>query len=332
MPAGKQVEFLGIGAAPGSRVRARVPVSEMADGTPVQLPITIINGREDGPTVYIQACLHGNEVTGWEIARQITGRVQPDTLAGTVVVCHAANPLSFLTRTRGFAYEERGPNDINRVFPGNSDGLLTERVAHTVLHGLALRADFCLDLHCALVSANIAPFTYVSPADNENGTLARREEINHAFRGPLVYYRRRTEAFKKANLGHNFTSQCDAHGVPAVTAEMGEADRVTWEYVPVGVNGVMNVLRHFGLVPGDPEPMGRSERFQQITVGRNDRGGLLRQLVRLGQRVEASEPVAEVLDPFGVVERVTAPAAGIILRQLTITAVYPGAEVVWIAH
>src|SRR5579872_4548087 len=178
--------FLGVTARPGEVTRNRVPVGELADGTPVALPVVVIHGAQPGPTLYIQAGLHGDEMTGVEICRRTLPTIDPAVLKGTVVSVPLANVPSHLSRTRGFLHEERWLIDINRIFPGNPHGLLSERIAHVLFNEFVLPADFSFDLHSALDGCEMGPHAYIDPADDDTGTLAIREKVALAFGTPFV--------------------------------------------------------------------------------------------------------------------------------------------------
>ena len=122
-------EFFGVKAQRNAVVRQRVPVGALGDGTPITLPVIVIGGKDDGPTVYLQGGVHGDEVTGIEVLRGILARLDPGDLRGTVVAIPTANPPAFISKTRGFVLEERGPFDMNRIFPGSEHGVLSERIA-----------------------------------------------------------------------------------------------------------------------------------------------------------------------------------------------------------
>src|SRR5262245_39021649 len=136
--------YLGVPVKPGETVRQRVAVGELADGSAVSLPVVTISGAKDGPTLYLQAGIHGDEQTGIAICREALRGIDPAALAGTVVAVPVANVPAYLTRTRGFLHEERWLIDINRIFPGNPAGLMTERIANVLFEEFAKHADFTI--------------------------------------------------------------------------------------------------------------------------------------------------------------------------------------------
>lgn len=324
--------FLDVPVREGAVVRQRVPVGELPDGGAVGLPVVTIGGTKPGPTLYLQAGIHGDELTGIAICREALGGLDPKEISGTVVAVPVANIPSFLTRTRGFLHEERWLIDINRIFPGNPNGLLTERIASALMEQFARHADLTIDLHSALAGCDIAPFVYIDPDDNEGGTLEARERNGLAFGTPYAYYKRRGQMFGTSDLSRSFSAQAEAAGIATICAEMGESRRVSWERVPLGVQGVRNVMIAMGMLDEEPVVGSAARRFTTISLVHANRGGGLRLFVDLGDEVTAGQEIAEVVDVFGErVERIDASRDGFILRAMRYGSVSTGAEVVWIA-
>lgn len=324
--------FLDVPIRQGEVVRERVPIGELPDGGAVALPVVTIGGVRPGPTLYLQAGIHGDELTGIAICREAIATIEPDTIAGTVVAIPVANVPSFLTRTRGFLHEERWLIDINRIFPGNPHGLLTERIANALMEEFARHADLTIDLHSALAGCDIAPFVYIDPDDDEDGTLEARERYGLAYGTPYAYYKRRGQMFGTSDLSRSFSAQAEKAGIVTISAEVGESRRVSWDRVPAGVQGIRNVMIAMGMLDEEPVVGETARRFSTITLVHANRGGGLRLFVDLGDEVTAGQEIGEVVDVFGErVERVEASRAGFILRAMRYGSVSTGAEVVWIA-
>ncbi len=323
--------FLDVPIQRGEVVRRRVPVGELPDGSPVALPVVTIGGAKPGPTLYLQAGIHGDELTGIAICREALAALDPAAISGTIVAVPVANVPSFLTRTRGFLHEERWLIDINRIFPGNPHGLLTERIASVLFEDFARHADLTIDLHSALAGCDIAPFVYIDPDDDEGGTLGAREKYGLAFGTPYAYYKRRGQMFGTSDLSRSFSAQAEAAGIATFSAEMGESRRVSWERVPLGARGIRNVLVAMGMLDEEPMVPQPARRFTTITLVHANRGGGLRLTVDLGNEVSTGQEIGEVVDVFGErVERLEASRDGFILRAMRYGSVSTGAEVVWI--
>jgi predicted deacylase len=209
---------------------------------------------------------------------------------------------------------------------------MTERIVNVLFDEFIVEADLVLDLHSALDGCTIAPFVYIDPDDDDSGTLERREGAAKAFGTPYLYYKGRGQKLGTSDMSRALRAQADAVGVPSFSAEMGESRRVTGAYVPIGVRGVHNVLRHLGIEPGDPEGPEQQRSFRTITLVHASAGGGLVWDRELTDEVRAGEPIASIVDVFGgEVETLTAPVDGFILRKMLLGSVATGAEVAWIA-
>ncbi|NYK37232.1 succinylglutamate desuccinylase, partial [Salmonella enterica subsp. enterica serovar Typhimurium] len=90
------------------------------------LPVHVLHGREDGPTVWVSAAIHGDEVAGVEIVRRVLERLQPRNLRGTLLAVPIVNVLGVMAGDR-YLPDRR---DLNRSFPGSARGSLASRIAH----------------------------------------------------------------------------------------------------------------------------------------------------------------------------------------------------------
>ena len=324
--------FLDVPIRAGEVVRERVRIGELPDGSPVALPVATVGGTKPGPTLYLQAGIHGDELTGIAICRDAMAGLDPSAIAGNVVAVPVANVPSFLTRTRGFLHEERWLIDINRIFPGNPHGLLTERIADALMNQFARHADLTIDLHSALAGCDIAPFVYIDPDDDEGGTLEARERYGLAYGTPYAYYKRRGQMFGTSDLSRSFSAQAEDAGILTISAEVGESRRVSWHRVPAGIQGVRNVMIAMGMLDEEPVTEGPPRRFSSITLIHANRGGGLHLSVDLGDDVTSGQEIGEVVDVFGQrVERLEAPRDGFVLRVMRYGSVSTGAEVAWVA-
>ena len=325
--------FLGVDPQPNEVRRERVAIGQLADGSPVYVPVVVVRGAADGPTAYLQAGIHGDEVTGIEVCRRAVASLDPATVRGTVVAVPIGNVPAYRNRSRSFLDEERGPIDMNRVFPGDPAGLLTERIAATLTDEFLRPADYAVDFHSALAGCAIAPCAYVSGGE---GHAVRRaqERLAEAFGLGLTCLQEGTTEFGHSNLTRSFCATAERAGVPAIIAEMGESGRITAEVVDHGVAGTRRALAALGNLPLDDAPVAApSVRFRAIAFVHAERGGLVNHAVALGDRVEEGDVLGVVIDPVGGDETpAVSPVSGIVLRLLTLGTCNVGAELVWVAH
>jgi len=130
-------------AKPGEISTGRLEVGEGRDGGTVGLPVAVVNGARDGDRLYLQAASDGDEVNGVGVVTQVVPRLDPASLAGSVIVVGIVNYHGFLVG------EHRNPIDdtkLNRSYPGSHDGTSSERIA-AATYALASESDIILDLH-----------------------------------------------------------------------------------------------------------------------------------------------------------------------------------------
>ena len=134
-----------VSAQPGTTATGYIESAYLRDGSRVRIPLIIVRGVEPGPVLWVGSTIHGDEIPGCEVIRRLTReRLNPTVLRGTLVASPVQNPVAFLTGTR--LTEHDGVN-INRVFPGNAKGTLTERIAYDLFHQGIAKVDAVLDLH-----------------------------------------------------------------------------------------------------------------------------------------------------------------------------------------
>lgn len=326
-------DFLGVVGSRGTVRRRRVPVGALPDGSPISLPVIAIRGEGDGPSVYIQAGVHGDEATGIAVALEVLRKVTPAMVTGCLVVVPTANPAAFITHSRGFALEERGPIDLNRGYPGNERGLLSERILSIIFGSFVLPADLTIDLHSALAGATICTFASIDPDDDEHGTLQHRERLAAAFDADFVYRRPGSSRLGTSDMSHSLPIEADRHGKVTLSFELGEADRVRWDKVDKGAQGVLNVLRAAGVLRGEATMHDMPPRFSTIRPVHSEFAGLFRARTELGHHVAAGQTVGEVIEVLTQRRHIVhAPEAGHVLRLIARPSVMPGAELAWIVR
>ena len=131
-------------AKPGTLTRGELRVGCMADGSPIRLPVFIASGVKDGPTVWLEGCIHGEEYGGAASIIEFMRSLDPNVLNGTIIGVPVANPASFNFRSRVSSID--GQN-LNRIFPGSLGGSHSFQLAAVIGEHLGKYADFLIDLH-----------------------------------------------------------------------------------------------------------------------------------------------------------------------------------------
>src|SRR4029079_14995320 len=163
---------------PGESKTINMEIAELHTMTKLKIPIIVKRSKIDGPTVLLSAGLHGDEVNGIEIVRQliIQGINKPKT--GTIICIPIINIFGFLNQTREFP----DGRDLNRVFPGSKNGSLASQFAYHVMKEVIPNVDYAIDFHAGGASRFNAPQIRVVP-DNEE-----LKDLANVFQAPFTLY------------------------------------------------------------------------------------------------------------------------------------------------
>jgi uncharacterized protein len=298
---------------PGQLLRESIRVGYDRDGAPVTLPLLVLKGIEPGPSVYLGALIHGDEPAGCEVIRRVLREeVDPNQLAGTIIAIPIQNPFAY--RASSYHSPQDGLN-ANRIFPGDATETLTNRmVAAVTSYGLD-HADYVIDFHCNSRDSILFNFMRVSDSDASRKGL----ELSQVFGFTTVISEAKQHGFGfEERLGGLLADVALAAGKPALTIELTPTHNWEEPVLAGGVRGVLNVLKHLEMLPGEPEPQVDLPIIAE-TLGPQLRitaeaGGLVHSTRDVGSWVEKGETVALIRDPWGdIVEEIQSPAAGYIL-------------------
>jgi predicted deacylase len=299
----------GHSIAPGEQQVIDIPVAAMYTHDDLAITVNVIRGKRPGPTLFISAAVHGDEINGVEIIRRILQHKSLKNMHGTLLAIPIVNVYGFLNHDR---YLPDG-RDLNRSFPGSTKGSLTGRVAYTFLHEIVLKSTHGIDLHTG--SRHRSNFPQIRADLSDEETLAMTE----AFGVPLVLDAKVRDGSLRGSGG-------DA-GIPILLYEAGEALRFEEVYIRAGVKGILNVMRNIGMLRKSarrkpPRPPIVSDQTQWI---RAPESGILRTLVPLGAKVKAKQVIALVTDPLGTKETaIIAPNDGMVIGRTNLPLVYEG--------
>ncbi len=282
-------------------------------GTPIRMPVTVVNGSAPGPLLGITAGVHGGEYPGIEAAIRTAAELEARDVRGAVIIVHIVDVPAFLGRNI-YICPLDGKNP-NRVFPGNPDGTASERLAHTLFTEVIARSDYYVDLHGGDINEALVPFTIVVASgtpevDEKAAALARVYGIRYVVRGRVS--------------GGTYAAAAQ-RGIPAILTEAGGQGLLDEPSLAIHRRGLRNVLRHLEITPGAPEPVEPITMLTQFHWVTSEHTGLFYPDVTPGTRVTQGQRVGETRDFFGRrLAEVTAPGDGIVLFTVTTPATKPG--------
>ncbi|OSP54678.1 succinylglutamate desuccinylase/aspartoacylase family protein [Pseudoruegeria sp. SK021] len=295
--------------APGARRTVELPVSVLSDHTPVSISVHVVHGRRPGPTMFVSAAVHGDEVIGVEIARRLMRAPSLDNLKGTLLIAPIVNTFGFLNHSR-YLPDRR---DLNRSFPGSPKGSLAARLARLFMVEIVARSDFGIDLHSAAIHRTNLPQIRVSPSKPETMELAE------AFGAPVIL----TAPLREGSM----RQAAQKEGVDMLLFEAGEGLRFDEFAVRSGVSGILRVMRKLDMVPakGIARPTSAPIKATSSSWMRAPAGGLVRMYKTTGEAVHQGDLLGVVSDPFGEVESdLVATESGLIIGRSNLPIVNEG--------
>jgi predicted deacylase len=318
MPNGLQIAAQTV--EPGTRRKLALDIGKLYDHTDITIPLKVICGKDDGPTLFVSAAIHGDELNGIAACHRLLDRIHEETLRGTLLVIPIVNVFGFNTLSR-YLPDRR---DLNRSFPGSETGSLASRLAYTFLHEVVAKATHGIDLHTAAIHRYNLPQIRAETEDPETLRLAQ------AFGMPVI--------LRTNSPDGSLREAVRERGIPMLLFEGGEALRFNESVIRHAVEGILNVMHAIGMLPEDQrsKPRGRNRHRPFLAKGsywlRAPQGGIVHLLRGTGVHVRRDEVVARIADPYGS-ERasIVAPMEGIVIGRNLLPLVHEGDPVFHIA-
>jgi uncharacterized protein len=291
------IKIGGITVAPGERKRAEIPLAYLPTQTLLALPVTVVNGTQAGPRLWLSAAIHGDEINGVEIIRQVLDRLNPTQLHGTLIAVPIVNVFGFIEQSR-YLPDRR---DLNRAFPGSERGSLASRIAYLFMTEIVSLCTHGIDLHTASNHRINLPQVRANLNDPETYRCAK------AFNAPLLIHATTRDG--------SLRQAAAVQGIPVLLYEAGEALRFDKNAIAIGVEGILRVMVALGMVelkltPTSVTPL----EVKESKWVRAPRSGILHLNVALGQTVARKQLLGVVADAFGETSvKAYAPCDGLVI-------------------
>ncbi|MGQ0663386.1 MAG: succinylglutamate desuccinylase/aspartoacylase family protein [Pseudomonadota bacterium] len=291
---------------PGTVAKGKLRTGTYPDGAAIEIPVVIVRGAMDGPTLWVQGCVHGNEPSGTYIIHRFLKGLDPNALSGAVVALPVLNLTAFQHNRRTSPFEIYQGGDLNRVFPGKPDGTFTEQMAHAIFQALIAVADYMVDFHSA--GSHKVMWSLYTALEGEVGS--RAQGMARAFGYPAIY------PTPKTRLTGGAYMQAAIHkGIPGLIVEHGgKASDFTDAGIADAVERLRNVCRHLKLLAGEVKTYPGAHFVKEFVWVRSTFGGLFRPDVAPGERIKKNQPLGRLYDLFGNLRKeVRSPHAGLVL-------------------
>src|SRR5690606_6186277 len=304
------LEILGKRIPPGKGTTINFNMAKLYTTNSVDVPIIIERSRKPGPVILITAGIHGDEINGVEVVRQIIVKEINKPSRGTVICIPIINIFGFLNMSRDFP----DGRDLNRVFPGTKNGSLASRFAYQFVQKILPVADFCIDFHTGGASRFNAPQIRIKKGENDALHYAR------IFNAPFT--------IMSKTITKSYRETCYRLGKPVLLFEGGKSKDSNKTVAKQGVDGVMRILAHFEMLRHKfevPEPPAETVLNEYSSCIRDKARQLVHIYSTCGQTVERGEYSATISDPYGKLrQRVKAPNECYIINVNESPSVYQG--------
>lgn len=269
---------------PGKSAQINFKTAKLYTTTSVEVPVIVERAKKPGPVILITAGIHGDEVNGVEIVRQVIAKGINKPKIGTVICIPLLNIFGFLDMAREFP----GGRDLNRVFPGYKKGSLASMFAYQFVNEILPVADFCMDFHTGGASRFNAAQIRIQKESDE---LLKYAKI---FNAPFTVY--------SDTISKSYRETCAELGKPTLLYEGGKSRVNDRNIAKEGVNGVMRILAHFKMLNAkfdEPKINRKTILIKDATWMRAEYSGLLHVKIEMGALVKEGEHIADITDPYG---------------------------------
>ncbi|MAN28619.1 MULTISPECIES: succinylglutamate desuccinylase/aspartoacylase family protein [Mesonia] len=307
----KSFEFEGKYIDPGSKERFNIQVPYENDQT-TSIPVTVIHGKEDGPVLGITAGVHGSEYVPIVAAQEFANKIDPNQISGTIIVVNITNLASFLERSVRVNPIDR--KNINRIFPGNMEGSVAEKIAAIISSKIIARSDYFLDLHAGDTNNDLIAYAGYYNYGYQKEVSKKSFELAKALGFDIIV--QFGNKYKIEDKSTYCSREAYMRGIPAADIECGRRGIIEPREVERVKFALFNVLKHLKMATGEPfypkENLIVNER--KSVNSQND--GFFHSHIKPGQYIKKGMKIGYVTDFFGeTLEEIYSPCDGFVLYK-----------------
>jgi len=288
----------------------------------VEVPLVIINGCEEGPTLCLTAGTHGCEYAGIAAVIRVCSKINPTELRGKIIAVPVVNTPGFRQRTPYVNPVDK--LNIAETYPGKTDGSMSQVIAHTILEEVIMKADYYIDCHSGDVDERLIENTYYYRGGNEKVDNASYA-LCRAFGFKYIILVNGVPSYS------HFKEVC-RKGIPMVQSECGGLGILKESDIANYVKGITNVMKFLNMINGEPSIQVEQKIVTREFYVKVAHTGIFYSKVDLGENVRKEQIVGEVGNLQGeTVEKLLATEDGVIRKIYTRHVVNPG-EVVMVGY
>lgn len=283
-------------AKKGERVFGKIKVGELSNRLEVFIPIIILSGKNEGPVLWMNGAVHGDELNGLLAMRKVVFELNPDELKGTIVCTPISNPMGFQGRNKLNPIDFL---DLDQQFPGSAKGSFTERVAYELFKEIKEKANTLISFHTIGTPYTAKPYIVYKTIPNVKAGI--NEEIKKLAFAFGIYANCNVNIATAAGenpgpLTASIDVQAALNGIPSFMAEIGGGGRLEKENIELAATGIYNVMKSLGMIPGKPKLPDKQILVTSRKHLRCQSGGMVIMDCAPGQIVKKGERIAHIID------------------------------------
>jgi predicted deacylase len=294
-----------------------------------RIPITVMRGRAPGPVLALVAGTHGSEIAPVLALQRLRRQIDVAQLGGTLILVHVANLPSFLGRTIYY-----GPTDgknLNRMYPGDAFGTVSQRIAFVITRDVIARADYLVDMHAGDGNESLRPYTYWSKLGLDARVDSLSREMALAWGNEYIVVDTNRPRDPAASIYTQNTAQ--TRGKPSITTEIGYLGVPAEDMIDRNVRCALRLMRFLRMLPGPVERVANPIWLERTEVLRSPVTGVWTARVERGATVTEGAVLGVLTDFFGEpAGEIRAPFAGLVLYIVATPAMNAGEPVAMIGQ
>lgn len=314
----KTLKVQELEAAPGTKKQGYLRISERPAGIH-SIPVTLINGRGDGPTLCVSGGIDGSEYNGPAAALRLQRELDPKEVNGSVIIAPLVNTLAFEARwvyTNPIDFRGLSSALVPEIPKGGSGHpLITYQVARTFYDSILAQSDYRLDLHGGDIIEDVLESVFYRRTDSDQ----KRDDASLALARNFGWEWIREGRTRSGGMppGSEFKMPI------SMGTEAGGMGRAQSDLAGRVLKGILNVMKYLQMLKGEPELPPKAKVYRPYHIYAN-RGGFFISHVKGADMVSKGQVIGEIRDLFGeILEEIAAPTDGVI-HMVTSPAIFEG--------
>lgn len=310
----KEFSICGLTIEAGRKVQDYVKILD----TETRMPVTIINGKNEGKTILITAGIHGAEYPCIKTAIELAKEIKPEMVNGQIVIVHPVNMQAFEARCAAIVPEDN--KNINRLFPGDKNGSISDKIAYVLTHEFQDKSDFYFDIHGGDLHEELHPYIYYPGACEKEISEKSREVASIFDVDYMVKSSATTGAYNSAAI----------RGIPCVLVERGGAGFCRRDDVDKYKEDMFRALRVLGVLNGEYDKVEKTiVEIDNVKYIDSSKNGCIEMFVSAGDKVKKAQKLYSITDLFGnIIDTYNAEFNGVILYNTISLAINEGESII----